>query len=120
MVWQRGLIVKPYSRRAGYEWQDTKYDREECRSQSTMNEEGRYTEDWIGTVAIDGSQTKSVREALGYWQWNCAGLFWPRRTTTAWRVWHSTSNIGMPNTKKVRGLDAKETCEGCNIWIKEN
>ena len=52
IVWETRLAVKPCTGGTGYEWEDTEQYTEEWVSQSTVNEGGRYTEDWICTVAI--------------------------------------------------------------------
>ena len=46
--------MKPRSRRTGSEQGDTKHQHVEWTSQHAYAESGRYTKDWIDTVAVDG------------------------------------------------------------------
>ena len=65
MVRERGLIVRPYSRRTGHEQRERDW-----RSQRTIAEGGRCTEDWIGTVAIDRTLKGAPRRhSAFYWVW---------------------------------------------------
>ena len=61
MVWEKGLIVGPMEKRTGFELEDTECKQDSWVSQSARDEGGRYTKDWLGTLAIDGS----LKEAPG-------------------------------------------------------
>ena len=83
-----------------------KQSKEEWISQGAINDGGRYTEDWIGTVAIEGSFQKGApgkHSAIGG----------PRRRTKVWRARHSTSSMGIDEShtslRAMEGL-AKKTC----------
>ena len=51
MIWERGFVVKPLEKITGCECEDTRRIQEDWVSRGTRDE-GGYTKDWVGTVAI--------------------------------------------------------------------
>ena len=96
MVWERGHAARPMEKSTGCGWEDTRHVQEEwVKSANTSPQKGRSTKDWVSTVAIHGS----LKGGRGKYAANGCGtaqhLFRSRRRTQVWRIWYSTSKVGM-------------------------